>query len=119
MCREKDTRERIRGLRSHYGFTSDQLSRYLGISLTDYQSLEDGDCTIYLSTIRKLSDLYNCSEEYILCETEEYEPMDLSHCFVPLKDLDLKVLGTMNRLGKNLRLLRRLEKRLKIKEDER
>ena len=110
-------RRRIRKLRKHYGFTKEQLAKYLDISVDEYCNIECGDHVVYLSVVHKLADLYDCSEEFILCRVDDYEPMDLSHCFVPIQELDLEVLGVMNRTAKNLKMLRRLEDRHRLREE--
>jgi|GEM_PF-6219292 len=97
--------KRLKRLRWAHGFSINQISDYLGL---DYYRLESGEEKMYLGAIRKLANLYNCSVEYILGRSDDYDfskiPKDI-HLF------DLRAYAQMNQVMAYLKLLRKVESR--------
>ena len=95
--------KRLRKLRIAHGFSIDQVSNYLG---KDYSKIETGYKTLHMHVVEELADLYNCSEEYILCENDDY---DFSRIPKGIESFDLNVLSQMNGTMRYLKILHILD----------
>ena len=105
--------ERLKKLRQQYGYTQQQVADYLHIDQSNYSKIEHGKRR--LGTIRQVQDLcilYDCTEEYILCESDDYIPQEWSGM---MKKMDLNVIAQMNETVRFLRMLRKIEKNLEMK----
>ena len=107
---DKEIGERLQELRKTHKYTQKQVAHYLGISQPTYSRIETGNRRLScLSTLLKLCTLYDCTEEYILCETNKYVPME----WVGItKDTDLEIIGQANQTMRYLKLLRNIEKNI-------
>lgn len=79
---------RIRELRETHGYTTEEIREYLNhdrlgmdhYSQGFYRGIEEGTLeTFGLSIINKLCNLYNCSHEYMMCKSDEYEGAIFEH----------------------------------------
>lgn len=101
---------RIKELRETHGYTTEEIREYLNhdrlgmdrYSQGFYRGIEEGTLeTFGLSIINKLCNLYNCSHEYMMCKSDEYEGAIFEHT----EGLDDAFL--IAELHKNLRELKR------------
>jgi len=99
---------RLKNLRVKHKFTQEDVAEYLGITQGHLANIESDKRNIPLSQIFKLCDLYNCSEEYIICgEKSDY---DYEIAFrKDNKSMDLKTIARMNKIIKDLKLIIKLE----------
>lgn len=99
--------ERLKKMRKENNFTQKQIADYLEFKQTHIAKLESNDRTLKTSSLNKLSELYNCSEEYILEGIGEYSKQQFK--FRSSKNnLDLNTLSDMNRIIRNLKHLNEL-----------
>lgn len=95
--------DRLKKLRTMHNFTQKQIADYLGFKQTQIAKLESNDRTLKSSSLNKLCELYNCSEEYILNGIGDYSKEEFK--FRASKNLDLNTLADMNRIIRNLKEL--------------
>lgn len=94
---EESIGDRLKKLRKNYNFTQSQIAEYLDFNQGQIAKLENNQRNLTVSSLEKLCELYNCSEEYILeGDTEYYKPDFAFRSEV--KDLDLNTLAKMNRI---------------------
>lgn len=99
--------ERLKKLRNENNFTQKQIADYLGFKQTQIAKLENNDRTLKSSSLNKLCELYNCSEEYILEGIGEYSIEEFKFRS-DKNNLDLNTLADMNRIIRNLKHLNEL-----------
>lgn len=106
---KKAVGQRIKELRETHGYTTEEIRGYLnqinlGIShysRGEYRSFEDGTMQENFNyVIIDLCNLYNCTEDYLLCKSDEYEGVIFEHT----EGLD--DLTEIANLHKNLRKLK-------------
>lgn len=99
--------ERIKNLREEHKYTQKQVADFLEIDQSNLSKMELGKRTISMDLIEELCSLYNCSEEYILGESDEYTPSNIA--FRKNKNMDLNVIAQINETMGYIKLLRELE----------
>ena len=97
-------KNRLKNLRELNGFSQSQVSDYLEIDQSYLSKIENGERKLTLSLINKLSNLYNCSHEYLLGEDDFYKQPNIS--FKSKDKVDLNAISKMNEVKKYLELLR-------------
>ena len=60
-----------------------------------------------MDLLEKLCSLYNCSEEYILGESDEYTPSNIA--FRKNRKMDLNVISKINETMNYIKILRELD----------
>lgn len=95
---------RLKDLRLKHKFTPEEVAEYLGITQGHLANIELNKRNIPLSQIVKLCDLYNCSEEYIICGEKSDEINDITFR-KDNKNMDLKTIARMNRIINDYKLL--------------
>ena len=103
--------ERIKRLREENGYSQTQVADYLGIDQSNLSKIERGERKFKLGLLKKLCLLYNCSQDYILCRSDEYDKNSIS--FRSDGKVDLEVVAKLNETVNYLKLLRKIEKRNK------
>lgn len=99
--------KRLKELRTTYGYTQSQVSDYLNMDQSNYSKIEHGKRHLKcLSQYLRLSDLYGCTLEYILCEDDNYEPLRITGG----KSIDLEIIAQMNITMNYLKMLRKIRK---------
>lgn len=70
-----DTLERIKYLRTVYGYTQEEVAKHLGLTQEGYSKIENGYVRLAGDTVCMLAKLYNVSTDYILLgeKKEGYE----------------------------------------------
>ena len=105
----KEIGERIKNLREENGYSQTQVANYLGIDQSNLSKIERGERKFKLDLLKKLCSLYDCSQDYILCRSDEYYKNSIS--FRSDGKVDLKVIAKVNETVNYLKLLREIEKK--------
>ena len=101
--------ERLKKLRKNYNFNQKQVAGYLGYNQGQIAKIENNQRNLTLSSLEKLCDLYNCSEDYILEGDSDYSKPTFAFR-TEEKNLDLNTIARMNKIIKNIELLADLTK---------
>ena len=99
--------ERIKNLREEHKYTQKQVADFLEIDQSNLSKIELGKRTISMDLIEELCSLFNCSEEYILGESEEHTPSNIA--FRKNKKMDLNVIAQINETMGYIKMLRELD----------
>ena len=99
--------ERIKSLREEHKYTQKQVADYLEIDQSNLSKIELGKRKISMDLLEKLCSLYNCSEEYILGESDEYTPSNIA--FRKNRKMDLNVIAQINETMNYIKMLRELD----------
>ena len=97
---------RLKQLRIDQGYSQKQVSDYLGIDQSNLSKIETDKRNLNLDLLDKLCLLYNCSPEYILGKSDEYNQIS----FRVDNNVDLNVVAKINETMSYLKLLRDLNK---------
>ncbi|MDR0912292.1 MAG: helix-turn-helix domain-containing protein [Methanobrevibacter sp.] len=100
--------ERLKKLRIESNYTQKQVADYLKINQGQLSKIENGNRVLNLSLLDKISALYDCSYEYILLESDEYNIPKIAFR-ISENNLDLSLVAKMNKIIGNLKFLRNLE----------
>ena len=107
-----DRGERLKKLRTEKGLSLSDLSKYLEISQEDIENLENNKGKLNLTILNKLSNLYCCSERYLLCMSNEYEPVSYAFRSDRHSVDDLNAIAKINQIYKNMEFLLKKEQEL-------
>lgn len=99
--------ERIKTLREEHKYTQKQVADFLEIDQSNLSKIELGKRTISMDLIEELCSLFNCSEEYILGESDKYNPSNIA--FRKNKKIDLNIIAQINETMNYIKLLRELD----------
>lgn len=96
---------RLKRLREQMGLSESDLSSYLKVDCNYIMDLENDIGKLNLTILNKLSDLYCCDERYLLCMSDEYEP--IKHAFIStnITTRDLEAIAKINQIYKNTKYL--------------
>ena len=108
----EDRGERLRRLRIERDLSPYDLSKYLGISQEDVENLENNEGKLNLTILTKLSNLYCCSERYLLCMSDEIEPMNYAFRSDSHSVDDLNAIAKINQIYKNMKFLLKKEQEM-------
>ena len=102
---------RLKELRELNNFTQKQIAEYLDYSQSYITKLEKDEKILTVYALEELSDLYNCSEEYILdgegTYTKPYYEYNTN-----TKNLEISTIVKMNKILKNLNFLSEITKEI-------
>ena len=101
----KNVGARIKTLRENMNLTPQAVSSYLDIPSEDLLDMENGNKNITLSILNKLCSLFGCSESYLLCRSEKFDPTTFALRNNNLEADDLKGIASMNKLYMNMKIL--------------
>jgi len=99
--------ERLEKLRKLNNLTQEQISNYLDLDQSNYSKIEKGKRNLNVSSLDKVCLLYDCSPEYLLGESDVYNPQKIAFR-LDKKDYDLNVVSKINETMKYLNLLEEL-----------
>ena len=105
----KEVGQRLKQLREEHSYSQTQVAEYLGIDQSNLSKIERGERNFKLSSLIKLCSLYNCSQDYILCRSDEYDKSNIA--FRTDGKVDLNVIAKANETMNYLKLLRKIEKK--------
>ena len=104
----KEVGQRLKQLREEHSYSQTQVAEYLGIDQSNLSKIERGERNFKLSSLIKLCSLYNCSQDYILCRSDEYDKSDIA--FRTDGKVDLNVIAIANETMNDLKMLRKIKK---------
>lgn len=108
----EDRGERLKRLRTEKDLSPYDLSKYLEISQDDVENLENNKGKFNLTILTKLSNLYCCSERYLLYMSDEYEPITYAFRYDRRSVDDLNAIAKINQIYKNMEFLIKKEQEL-------
>lgn len=102
----KNYGSKLKELREEYGYSQEQIARYLNIDQSNLSKIERNIRNLNVNLLEKLCLLYNCTPQYILGESEEYTSAKIA--FRKNKKVDLNVIAKVNETMSYLNLLNKL-----------
>lgn len=96
--------ERLKNLRIMNNYTQNQVASFLKIDQGHLSNIENGKKNTTIDIVEKLCDLYNCSIEYLLGETDYYEAPKIAFGG-NRNNNDLHLVCKMNEIMKNINFL--------------
>ena len=102
---------RLKKLREENGYSQKQIADYLEIDQSYISKIEKGTRNLNEVSFNKLCLLYNCSPDYLLGKSDEYESPKIS--FRSDETVDLFAISKMNQVVGYLNLLRKMERNIK------
>lgn len=96
---------RMETLRKNMHLTPEAVSSYLEIPVEDLLDMEKGKKNITLSILNQLCALFRCSESYILCRSDEFDPAAFVFRGSSIETDDLQGIAGMNRIYLNMKYL--------------
>lgn len=92
---------RMRELRENMGLTLNAVAMYLEIPKKDLEEMECGKKSLTVSLLGKLSDLYGCDKELLLCKSDDFNQTKFALRSESIQVGDLKGIATINKIYKN------------------
>lgn len=99
--------ERLSELRKENNLSQKKISEYLNLDETKYSKIENGKRKLNVSALDKLCLLYNCSPQYLLGESDEYDSSKIVFN-INKNDVDLNVIAKVNETMNYLKILREI-----------
>ena len=96
---------KLKSLRKEHGYSQIQLAEYLKIDQSNLSKIENNKRNLNLTLLDKICLLYNCTPEYLLGESDEYEKQKIM--FKSGNDMDLNAIAKINKLSCDLSILRK------------
>ena len=101
---------RLKKLREDNNYSHKQIAEFLDVDQSYISKIENGTRNVNEIVFDKLCLLYNCSPDYLLGESNDYEPPKLA--FRSDETVDLFAISKMNQVTGYLKLLRRIERNI-------
>lgn len=98
---------KLKTLRKEHGYSQIQIAEYLKIDQSNLSKIENNKRNLNLTLLDKICQLYNCTPEYLLGESDNYEKQKIM--FKSGNDMDLNVIAKINQLASHLSLLRKYD----------
>lgn len=102
---------RLKKLREENNYSQKQIADYLEIDQSYISKIEKGTRNLNEVSFAKLCLLYNCSPEYLLGKSDDYERPKIA--FRSDESVDLFTISKMNQVIGYLKLLRKIERNIK------
>lgn len=99
--------QRVKKLRGENKYTQKQVADYLEMDPSYLSKIENGERNLNDVAFDKLCLLYNCSADYLLGKSDDYETPKLA--FRLDEQVDLFAIAKMNQVMGHLKVLRELE----------
>lgn len=96
---------KLKTLRKEHGYSQMQIAEYLKIDQSNLSKIENNKRNLNLTLLDKICFLYNCTPEYLLGQSDEYERQKIM--FKSGNDMDLNAIAKINKLASHLKLLRK------------
>ena len=100
--------KRLQELRESKGLSQSDLAKYLGISQPLLSQIEAGNRNLNLSLLDNLCALYGCTDSYILCKSDEYNPVNFSFRSKNAAREDLDCISSVNKIITNMCFLKEI-----------
>lgn len=105
--------QRIKSLRKESKLTQEQMASYLDVDQSLVTKLENGTRNLNVDLIEKICNLFGCTDEYLLGESDEYIPLNFAFRSNNIQAEDLQSIAMINKIVMNLRYMDEL-----LKEDQ-
>lgn len=102
---------KLKKLREENGYSQKQIADYLEMDQSYISKIEKGTRNLNDVSFDKLCLLYNCSPDYLLGKSDEYESPKIA--FRSDETVDLFAISKMNQVKGYLKLLRKIERNIK------
>ena len=100
---------RLKKLRQEHGYSQRQVAEYLEIDQSNLSKIENDKRNLNLVLLDKICYLYNCTPNFLLGKTNDYDKLQIS--FKSGNNIDLNAIAKINQLNYHLEVLRRNEDR--------
>ncbi len=100
--------KRLKELRKESNISQEQLAKYLNVDQSMVTKLENGTRKFNVSLIEKICNLFGCTEEYLLGESEDYIPLNFAFRSSGINEDDLESIAVINKIAMNLRYMNEL-----------
>ena len=101
---------RLKKLREDNNYSQKQIAEFLDVDQSYISKIENGTRNVNEIVFDKLCLLYNCSQDYLLGESNDYEPPKLA--FRSDETVDLFAISKINQVTGYLKLLGRIERNI-------
>jgi len=112
MVSNEKLSQRIKSLRKESKLTQEQMASYLDVDQSLVTKLENGTRNLNVDLIEKICNLFGCTDEYLLGESDEFIPLNFAFRSNNIQAEDLKSIAMINKIAMNLRFMDEM-----IKED--
>jgi len=102
--------ERLKQLREENDYSQEQVANYLEMDQSYISKIEKGKRNLNEICFNKLCLLYNCSPDYLLGKSDDYESPKLA--FRSDESVDLFAIAKMNQVIGYLKFLRKVERKI-------
>lgn len=85
--------------------TQEQLAKYLEVDQSMITKLENGTRSLNTTLIEKICNLFGCTEEYLVGESEEYIPLNFAFRSNAIQVEDLESIAVINKIAMNLKFM--------------
>ena len=102
--------ERLKQLREENNYSQEQVANYLEMDQSYISKIEKGKRNLNEISFNKLCLLYNCSPDYLLGKSDDYESPKLA--FRSDESVDLFAIAKMNQVIGYLKFLRKVERKI-------
>lgn len=99
---------RIKELRRQSGLTQEQIGLFLGIDQSMVAKIEKGDRSLTTVQLSKLTNLFACTEEYVLGDASEEKTMSLAFRLDNPTVETMRIVSAINKVAANMNLLNKL-----------
>ena len=110
MENTKEFNQRIKVLRKESKLTQEQMANYLNVDQSLVTKLENGTRNLNVDLVEKICNLFGCTEEYLLGESDEYLPLNFAFRSNNIQAEDLHSIAMINKIAMNLRFMDELLK---------
>ena len=102
--------ERLKSLRKESKLTQEQMANYLEVDQSLITKLENGTRNFNVDLIEKICNLFGCTDDYLLGESDEYLPLNFAFRSNNIQAEDLKSIAMINKIAMNLRFMDQMMK---------
>ena len=102
--------ERLKSLRKESKLTQEQMANYLEVDQSLITKLENGTRNFNVDLIEKICNLFGCTDDYLLGESDEYLPLNFAFRSNNIQTEDLQSIAMINKIAMNLRFMDQMMK---------
>lgn len=93
---------RLKNLRKNSKLTQSQMAEYLEIDQSMVTKLENGSRVLNVTIIERICNLFGCSEEYLLGQSDAYIPLTFAFRSNGIQSDDLQSIADVNKIAMNI-----------------
>ncbi len=105
MNNQYNSNQILKKLRKESKITQAQMAKYLKVDQSLIAKLENGTRTLNVELIEKICNLFGCTEDYLLGESEEFIPLNFAFRANNIEAEDLESIAMMNKLVANIKFM--------------